>query len=87
MSKIIPITDLDDYTTVLTNCVSGTPVFLTENGRDRYVIIDIHEYKKLIAMLDLYEKLSEAEAENEQDYMDFDSVAAQIRERVYEKGV
>ena len=83
MSKIIPVTDLGDYTAVLTNCTDGAPVFLTENGRGRYVIMDIYEYEKQVAMLDLYEKLSEAEAEIEQEYEDFDSVASRIRENIY----
>ena len=83
MLKVRPATDLGDYTAVLTNCIGGVPVILTENGKGRYVIMDISDYEKQSALLELYEKLNEAETENELDYEDFDVVSSRIREKVY----
>ena len=39
----------------------GEPVFLTKNGRGRYVILDIKEYQKSQATIKLLSKLMEAE--------------------------
>ena len=80
-TKIRPVSDLGDYAAVLTNCTNGTPIFLTENGRGKYVLMDIADYENQTALLDLYDKLAEAEVE--QDYEDFDEVANRIREKVY----
>jgi PHD/YefM family antitoxin component YafN of YafNO toxin-antitoxin module len=40
---------------------SMRPVFLTKNGRGRYMLLDIQEYKKQQAVIKLLSKLSEAE--------------------------
>lgn len=40
---------------------SGGPVFLTKNGRGRYVVIDIEEYEREKAEKKLLMKLQEAE--------------------------
>ncbi|MGB4500716.1 MAG: prevent-host-death protein, partial [Natronincolaceae bacterium] len=37
------------------------PVFLTKNGRGKYVILDIREYQKSQATIKLLSKLMEAE--------------------------
>ena len=39
----------------------GDPVFLTKNGRGRYVIIEMEEYEKIHAMLKLMSELSKGE--------------------------
>ncbi len=36
------------------------PVFLTKNGRGRYVLVDIEEYERMQATIKLLFKLSEA---------------------------
>lgn len=64
MPSIKPVSDLRNYNDVLLDCENGNPVFLTKNGRGRYVIIDINEYEKQQAMLKLLSKLAEAEKEN-----------------------
>lgn len=46
MPNIKPVSDLRNYTEVLNTVSVGNPVFLTKNGRERYVILDIDEYKK-----------------------------------------
>ncbi|MEE8721256.1 MAG: type II toxin-antitoxin system prevent-host-death family antitoxin [Coriobacteriales bacterium] len=45
MPNIRPISDLRSYTSVLDEVTQGSPVFLTKNGRGRYVILDISDYQ------------------------------------------
>lgn len=58
MPNIKPISDLRSYTAVLDEVTQGAPVFLTKNGRGRYVILDIADYehqeseRKLLAQLE-----------------------------------
>jgi len=57
MPSILPVSDLRNYNEVLKNCQVGEPVFLTKNGRGRFVVMDIEDYerekaeKKLLSML------------------------------------
>ncbi|MDE8718359.1 prevent-host-death protein, partial [[Eubacterium] siraeum] len=44
MPNIKPVSDLRNYTAVLNDISEGEPVFLTKNGRGRYVILDIDDY-------------------------------------------
>jgi len=46
MPNIKPISDLRNYTEVLRDVAIGEPVYLTKNGRGRYVILDIHDFEK-----------------------------------------
>ena len=61
MPTIKPVSDLRNYSEVLRNCLVSEPVFLTKNGRGRYVLLDIQEYEKQKAVIKLLSKLSEAE--------------------------
>ncbi|MBQ7478124.1 MAG: type II toxin-antitoxin system Phd/YefM family antitoxin [Selenomonadaceae bacterium] len=61
MPVIKPISDLRSYNTVLNDVEFGTPVFLTKNGRGRYVLMDIDEYEKNQASLALLSALAEGE--------------------------
>lgn len=61
MPNIKPVSDLRNYNNVLRSCQDGAPVFLTKNGRGRYVLMDIQEYEKQQAVIKLLSKLSEAE--------------------------
>ncbi len=63
MPNIKPVSDLRNYNDVLKSCQFGEPVFLTKNGRGRYVLMDIQEYEKQQAVIKLLSKLSEAEDE------------------------
>lgn len=58
---IRPVSDLRSYNDVLRSCRVGEPVFLTKNGRGRYVLLDIEEYERQRAVMKLLSKLSEAE--------------------------
>ena len=69
MPNIKPVSDLRNYNEVLVECEVGNPVFLTKNGRGKYVIIDIKEYEKQQAIIKLLAKLNEAEKTDE--WVDF----------------
>lgn len=71
MPKIMPVSDLRNYTTVLENCDVDNEVFLTKNGRGRYVLMDITAYEKKQATLELMIALSEGEksVKNEGDWI------------------
>lgn len=61
MPNIKPVSDLRNYTEVLKDVAVGQPVFLTKNGRGRYVMVDMAEYEKTQATIKLLSKLAEAE--------------------------
>ena len=61
MPNILPVSDLRNYNEVLKNCVIGEPVFLTKNGRGKFVIMDIEDYEREKAEKKLLMKLQEAE--------------------------
>lgn len=61
MPNIKPISDLRNYNEVLKDCQNGEPVFLTKNGRGKYVVVDIEEYERQQTILELRAKLNEAE--------------------------
>ena len=61
MPNIRPVSDLRNYAEVLKEISSDEPVFLTKNGRGRYVIVDMEEYEKTKAIIKLMGKLSEGE--------------------------
>ncbi len=63
MADIKPVSDLRNYNKVLRSCQAGNPIFLTKNGRGRYVLLDIQEYEKQQAIIKLISKLTEAEDE------------------------
>ena len=45
MPNILPVSDLRNYNEVLKNCQVGEPVFLTKNGRGKFVVMDIEDYE------------------------------------------
>ena len=61
MANILPVSDLRNYNEVLKNCHVGEPVFLTKNGRGRFVVMDIEDYERDKAEKKLLMKLHEAE--------------------------
>jgi len=61
MPNILPVSDLRNYNEVLKNCHKGEPVFLTKNGRGRFVVMDIEDYEREKAEKKLLVKLQEAE--------------------------
>ena len=61
MPNIKPVSDLRNYTEVLRDIAVGEPVFLTKNGRGRYVIVEMEEYEKTKAVIKLMGELSRGE--------------------------
>lgn len=58
MTNIVPISDLKNYSEVLSHCDNGSPVYLTKNGRGKYVVQSLDEYEKLQAAVKLLAELS-----------------------------
>jgi len=61
MPNIKPVSDLRNYNEVLKDIAFGSPVFLTKNGRGKYAIIDITEYEKTQATIELLSQLMKSE--------------------------
>lgn len=61
MITIKPISDLRNYNNVLKDCKNGEPVYLTKNGRGKYVVIEIEEYQR---QQDLIKELSRVKENN-----------------------
>ena len=85
MAIIKPVSDLRNYNTVLEDVSAGSPVYLTVNGRGRFIIRDIEddeEYEKTKAMLRLMCELSEGKKSGEEEgYMSPDDVRAYLRNK------
>ena len=43
MPNVRPVSDLKNYDSVLNEVVFGSPVYLTKDGKDSYVIVDIKD--------------------------------------------
>lgn len=61
MPNIKPVSDLRNYNEVLQDISVGEPVFLTKNGRGRYVIVDMEEYERTHATIKLLSELAKGE--------------------------
>lgn len=57
MTHIIPISDLKNYSEVLRTCDDGSTVYLTKNGRGKYIVQSLPEYEKLQATVKLLAEL------------------------------
>ncbi|MDO4549526.1 MAG: type II toxin-antitoxin system Phd/YefM family antitoxin [Clostridia bacterium] len=80
MPSIKPVSDLRNYTEVLNDCTGGQPVFLTRNGHGRYVLLDMEEYDRQQAKLELFAKLAEGEAsvQSEKDWLSTQQLRSQL---------
>jgi PHD/YefM family antitoxin component YafN of YafNO toxin-antitoxin module len=79
MPIIKPISDLRNYNEVLRDIDVGSPVFLTKNGRGRYVITDITEYERQQAEFRLLSELLKAEESvKEKGWVSEEEVGAMI---------
>ncbi len=77
MPTIKPISDLRNYNEVLRKIEIGSPVFLTKNGRGRYVVLDIQEYERTEATLQLLTELARGEKEGrEHGWLSIDELEA-----------
>lgn len=81
MPNIKPISDLRNYSEVLSNVVAGEPLFLTKNGRGKFAVLDIADYEKMQATMKLMSKLSEGEqTAKEQGWKSLDDLQAVLEE-------
>ncbi len=66
MPIIRPISDLrNNFNQISEIChKEGQPVFMTKNGQGDLVVMSLALYEKQQALLELYQKLGEAEAES-----------------------
>ena len=82
MTNILPVSDLRNYNEVLKNCRVGQPVFLTKNGRGRFVVLDIEDYEKDRAERKLLLKLQEAEdaVKDESQWLSLDELKTALED-------
>ena len=79
MPNILPVSDLRNYNEVLKN---WEPVYLTKNGRGRFVVMDIEDYERDFAEKKLLIKLQEAEeaVKDGEGWLDLDELKALVGE-------
>lgn len=58
MPSILPVSDLKNYNEVLRQCDGGAPVYLTRNGRGRYVVQSMEDYERQLATIRLLTELA-----------------------------
>ena len=82
MPNILSVSDLKNYNEVLKNCRKGEPVYLTKNGRGRYVVMDIEDFERDHAEKKLWMKLQEAEeaVKDGEGWMNLDELKALVGE-------
>ena len=82
MASILPVSDLRNYNEVLKKCHKGEPVYLTKNGRGRFVVIDIEDYERERAEKKLLMKLQEAEVAGKDGkvWLDLDELKTLVEE-------
>ena len=79
MPNIVPVSDLRNYTEVLSGVAAGEPVFLTKNGHGRYVVEDIADYDKKMATIKLLTELVKGKRSgDEHGWFSLDEVAAEL---------
>ena len=80
MPNILPVSDLRNYNEVLKNCQVGEPVFLTKNGRGKFVVMDMEDYEREMAEKKLLMKLQEAEeaVRDESAWMSMDELKKSV---------
>ena len=62
MPRILPVSDLKSYNEVLKQCDNGTPVYLTKNGRGKYVVQRLEDYEKLLSTVHMLSELNKGMA-------------------------
>lgn len=85
MPNIKPVSDLRNYNEVLKDVSEDNPVFLTRNGRGRYVIVDMQEYEKTRATLKLMSELEKGRRSGEESgWLSAEDVRAHFAKRIKE---
>ncbi len=79
MPAIKPISDLRNYPSVLKEIAPGSPVFLTKNGRGKFVLMDMDEYEQSKAAVSLLKAFVRGESSaKERGKMTFDELQAAL---------
>lgn len=85
MPVIRPVSDLRNYGDTLREVAVGQPVFLTKNGRGRYAVLDIEEYReyeRLKAENRLFAEIEKGRASGEKDgWIPADDVFRELEEK------
>lgn len=88
MPSIKPVSDLRNYGDVLRDVAIGQPVFLTKNGRGRYAVLDMEEYRQYEKLLAMHKLTSEVErgrrSGEEQGWLDAEDVFRELEDRYVE---
>lgn len=88
MPQIRPITDLRNTNEISETCHKyGEPIFITKNGYGDLVVMSIDTYERQFALVDVYKKLAEAEAQIAQDVpmLDGEEVFKKLRNKYVRK--
>ena len=89
MPIIKPISDLRNKFTLISKICheQHEPIFLTKNGKGDLVTMSIEDYEKQQALLELYQKLGEAESISisGNKTISHDDLMNKLRKRVNEK--
>ena len=87
MPSIRPISDLRNSANEISDFCrqSREPVYITRNGTGDMVVLNIEEYERQMALIDLYGKLAVAEEEISAgaEGEDFLMVAQKLRKRIH----
>ena len=67
MPNIKPVSDLRNYSEVLKDIRTGSPVYLTKNGRGCYVILGMEDYEKREAAVKLIAELEKGRISGEKE--------------------
>jgi prevent-host-death family protein len=79
MPNIKPVSDLRNYNDVLRHVDVGQPVFLTKNGHGKYAVLDMREYEKTQAIIELLSALSKGEqSAKEKGWLTADEVESRL---------
>jgi prevent-host-death family protein len=79
MPVIKPVSDLRNYTEVLRDITVGNPVFLTKNGRGKYVLLGMEDYEKTQASVKLMTELFKGrKAGEEQGWENIENIEAAL---------
>ncbi len=87
MPSIRPISDLRNSANEISDFCRQTrePVFITRNGSGDMVVMNMEEYERRMALIDLYGKLAIAEEEirNGAEGEDFPAFAEKLRRDIH----
>jgi PHD/YefM family antitoxin component YafN of YafNO toxin-antitoxin module len=90
MPIIRPITDLGNANEISELCHSRQePVFITKSGYDDLVVMSITTYERQMALLEVYQKLGEAEEQAENGIPNVDGIEVfnRLREKYGEQTI